>query len=351
MEQINLFYEYLPMNRLGQVMYPYYFGGMYIDEEGNLVVLQVESPYDSEIGSRFSDDIIVKMVEFSYNEIMMIHNQLTRIFTNEYLKYPNLAGSWTDIINNRVVVTLFEYNDEAISNFKENVSQSPLIVFEEYEILNLYEESYLDKAESMMNNYSQITPLNNVTVSPGDTIRMGSSTGGRCSVGFRVGNRGVRGFVIAAHCGGNGTRVYNASGRHIGTVRSRFLEHIDASFVEINANVNVGSVLPYAVQLAPVAATPVVGQIIISRGAINGMRSGLISRVNYNTTITGVGTITNALRTTLIGSPGDSGGVAFSRFNGQIHHIQGIVIGGQNNANGIVSRTSEITRRTGWNLQ
>jgi len=199
--------------------------------------------------------------------------------------------------------------------------------------------------------------VNNITITPGDRIYIGSPGSGGCSVGFRATN-GRNGFVTAAHCGrnvANNYRVYNRMGERIGTLASnqRFLENIDAAFVEINNNVTISTFLPPLTYLTATAANPVIGQWIMTRGGTSGHRGGFVTRVNFNRDIRlSSGNYLFVLNTTEsdFGSwPGDSGGVAFSYSNLFDHNIQGIAIAGTPNMS-VISRTSEITIRTGWRL-
>ena len=131
MSQINEFYNLLPTNHLGEILYPENFGGLFIDDGGNLVVLQVGSTADTSLISRFSEGIEIQNVTFSFNQIMETNRHLTDLFVNhsDSPSMSNVAGSWVDVINNRLVVYLHEYTEELITDFKMNVIDSPLIAF------------------------------------------------------------------------------------------------------------------------------------------------------------------------------------------------------------------------------
>jgi len=565
---INAFYGVLPTNRFGEVMYPEDFGGMFIDDDGNLVVLQVGNTNDNGLINRFSDGIEIQKVTFSFNEIMAVHRHLTYMFVNssQFPSMSNVAGSWIDVVNNRLVVYLREYTEELIEEFKMTVLNSPIIAFYQYvsqgietlvsdsgfdqnsdlessfsterfdespygfepnpesihapeisgpvlegedyisfrtsparltpgtwrqvgshwyfyqngrRVSNIWIEDaqgrwfrigpnqrmltgwfevsagrwfFLNPAsgqpnhrtgiggqgamhtnwsqinsnwhffnprsgdpahqsgiggEGVMrtgwlhrnNNYYFLNPLpgqNNhrpqlfrgamfhsgtftisgrqqqfnasgrwigevtsITITPGDAIFIGSPQGGRCSVGFRA-NNGRNGFVTAAHCGrfaANNDRIYNATGQRIGTLRTnqRFLENIDAAFVETNANVFVATSVPNLRNLSPFAATPVRGQWVFARGSTSGLRSGPVSQINANRWIGEEDRpedwflVVNATVGDFGSARGDSGGIAFSHFQNFNYHIQGIAIAGTPSIT-VISRTSEILVRTGWRL-
>ena len=48
------------------------------------------------------------------------------------------AGAYPDVMDNRVKVLLTEINDNVINTFKKEISNSPLIVFKQGEIPELY---------------------------------------------------------------------------------------------------------------------------------------------------------------------------------------------------------------------
>lgn len=164
LNQIYEFYRLLPTNRLGEVLYPEDFGGLYIDAEGNLVVLKVNSVDAVGLISRFSEGIIVKNATFSYNQIMETHRHLTYLFVYHYnsLGMSNVAASWTDIVNNRLVVYLTEHTEELVDIFRNEVINYPVIVFYQHvplqeEILNPHFNTYTDTEKR---DFSPMVSLN-----------------------------------------------------------------------------------------------------------------------------------------------------------------------------------------------
>ena len=358
---INEFYQLLPLNRLGQAIYPSDFGGMYINEDGNLVVLQVFGPFLS-IENQFSENIIVESANFSYNEILATNNILIYFFMNHYTlpSIGNIASFWTDVVNNRIVVYLHNYSAEKTDALINDTINSPLIEFyqhvpsdEQPLPLAVAEDDEPDfTAEPPVSFFGGISPFNTITIRPGDGIRVGSPTAGRCSVGFRATSGNRQGFVTAAHCGdANNVRVYTASGVHIGTFRNRTLTPIDAAFVEINANVTVTNQISNQINLVATAATPVVGQLISSIGVVSGLRSGLIERINVTEDVAGIGRLVNTTIASMPSIHGDSGGVAFSETTGvRSYNIQGIAITRIGDTRSRISRTSQILDWTAWRL-
>ena len=354
LNKIDNFYAFLPRARSGAVIYPEYFGGMYINDIGELVILYLSDFNKSDYFIHFTKNLESENVEFSYNEIIRANDIITNyfLFNREIESVLNISNSWTDIINNQIVVTLFNYSINSIEMFRNEIIDKPFILF----------EPYLGNAEELANNndkyntshVSTIITMNNITLTPGDRIYFARQGAGGCSVGFRAGRSTQSGFVTAAHCGSHsvGTRVYNSAGVHIGTVRSRFLANIDASFVEVNSNVSISGVISGTTYLNPIAATAVVGQWVSARGATTtGVRGGTIAQVNANANVANIGQVTNTIIVNMFSDFGDSGGIAFSNVTGRVHNIQGIVITRIGDTQSRVSRASEIITRTGWRLE
>jgi len=97
LDTINVLYELLPTNRLGETMYPESFGGMYINEDGNLIFLLLNNVNNNATLSSLYNDVITKSADFSYNEIMLTHGYLSYLF-EYYYENPmigNIGALWT----------------------------------------------------------------------------------------------------------------------------------------------------------------------------------------------------------------------------------------------------------------
>ncbi|MCL2559574.1 MAG: S1 family peptidase [Turicibacter sp.] len=352
LDTINFLYELLPTNRLGETMYPENFGGMYIDEDGHLVFLLLDNIDNDITLSRLSNNVIEKPADFSYNEIMLTHGYLSYLFEYHYENpvIENIGALWTDIVNNRVVIELFEYNTEMIHIFKNEILDVELLYFTPFEkditALEFHNDVEGKTLDSRVES-ATFSPLNTITITPGDTIRMGSPNGGTCSVGFRV----AGGFMTAAHCGNIGTRIYNSRGSFIGTMRGR-TANIDAGWVSINSNVSVSGTISSTTHISPQVIAPVVGRFVTSRGAINGSRGGTIDRVNVDFTFSqptnGISRVIGTTRANFRSDGGDSGGIVISHISGQSHGVQGISIARSGTT---VSFYTPANRITAWRPQ
>ena len=122
-----------PLGGLGgnAVLYPSYFGGTYIDHNGNLVVLIADddlSRFDSFIGDQ--EGVKVRAVDFSFAELhyTMFYMMGVRSGVNTIPYINNLANGWDiDVRRNQVLVWLIEYTPESIALFKSTVLDSPMV--------------------------------------------------------------------------------------------------------------------------------------------------------------------------------------------------------------------------------
>ncbi|MCL2363307.1 MAG: hypothetical protein FWC71_01435 [Defluviitaleaceae bacterium] len=293
-------------SRSSQNVYPNYFAGLYIDDNGNLVVLVTECNNNSyrEINSlmannRFANTIF-RTVNYSYNELQELWLYLLQPDNEIYLL--EYAQSWfVDIYNNRIVIRLFDYNEEIIKILKQNIIDSSMIVFEEacnYLLKHFNDSNHvLPIMETEDLYYVEIMPLNVITLtsgqgiyrrSPGGFVRTGS-------IGYRaVDQVGRVGFMTNAH----GTRTGNETiftnmltrgmdiyirllgtniHRRIGTVQLSHLQRtgdnntpaphrIDAAFVLLNPEpgtiINLN--LPHGINAG--SRSPIRGERVAIRG-------------------------------------------------------------------------------------
>jgi hypothetical protein len=90
-----------------------------------------------------TDNFKIETVRYSYREMMRVMDHIDDFLVNSSIPndHPVLirfAGAYPDVMENRVKVLLTEVNDDIISTFKKDVSNSPLIIFEQGEIPELY---------------------------------------------------------------------------------------------------------------------------------------------------------------------------------------------------------------------
>ena len=159
-------------------IYPDYYGGGYLDTDGNVVVLVKgdRSKYVSEFQRRtLSSNVVVKECLYSYNELVHFNELLTEKFMNESLREElNWTSVGIDTEANKVIVGIVGCTEQAIAKFKSMVLDSDVVIFKEGG------EGVLDSSVNLGGNISYL------------------DAGG--SVGYRARGAGGSGFVTAGHC-------------------------------------------------------------------------------------------------------------------------------------------------------
>ncbi|MCL1991071.1 MAG: S1 family peptidase [Defluviitaleaceae bacterium] len=376
LEMISELYGLFPTSRMGATIYPAYFGGLYINEDGELVILKLEDGLSNSntMIARF-EDAIIKPAEFSYQALVATMDFLNATITDPVMS--NTSAWSLDVIGNQVVVALIDYNPDAIDLFRNTILDSPIITFEQGDIITMdgvfHEEQRQEMAAFSVPLFGTTRPsaTQPMIQNPRPQIRTGDQIwfyrAGRgwidhLSVGYRASNLwGEPGFVSAAHrdvpflplplFGGGlqvGDIVTNHFGARIGVVHQARLQGIDAIFVATDPGVVVHSHGPLTYDGI------VVGQLVLSRGAQSGYQFATI--LNANTSAS-VGTLLNPIRIdqgiradiNLI--DGDSGGVVYTvtvnphTNMAEVRGIAGINIAGNGLlANGLFSRADNINR-------
>jgi len=140
MDNADIFLDSLAIDSNGFHVFPDYFGGIYICNDG-ILVIQVVKTFASGhnqaaelfqglnlVGIRF------EFVEFSFNELSAMMQYLAEIMI-EYAdsNLPLMFGSVSlDELRNRVRVNLRVHSEEQIALFKRLFSDSSMIVFGEH---------------------------------------------------------------------------------------------------------------------------------------------------------------------------------------------------------------------------
>jgi len=325
LEIVTELYELFPTNRMGDTIYPTYFGGKYINDEGDLVILQIKDATSNESTTLdYFEDAVFKLADFSYTELVAVMDFLDWKIT---CAESNASTWYLDVINNRVVVQLTNYGADEIAIFQDMILDSPIIVFEQGE-KSILANNQLDERQSQ-NIQSRLfgTPsprppalaspiIQNVRldIRTGDRIwvfrnGVGWIDGAYLSIGYRVqAFNGEIGFVTAAHIPTDmqiGDIISNNSGVRIGVVRQAQLPGIDAAFVATGANVVMSSHTNLAA--AGNYNGTFVGQRVVFHGATTGTQVGsiLIPRIS-------VLGLNAGMHTTLNFRGGDSGGVIYT---------------------------------------
>ncbi|MCL2194332.1 MAG: S1 family peptidase [Oscillospiraceae bacterium] len=338
-----------------------FWGGAYIDSEGNLVLRLVGvsqraiASQENQVRSFATEqDIPIRLAEFSYAELNAKIDALNEILPSRRTPgqtpdhIMNVRSYGVCVMQNRVIVGLYPYSYENIAQFREMISDSPLLYF------------------SDAGGPSEPAVCHTVRAGSGLRVNVTTTTHGG-SVGYRAWRSGTRGFVTTAHTLGyfwqvNGVNqwrwgdsaIFNQSNNRIGSrVASRFAgvsgaAHAgnDFSFIaehslatvtnEIAANAgNHGTAT--AITISQGQAVGIVGSSggapILATGTITGTRSaewmpfsvlnvsGAYEEVRIEVYTTSAFRAVNASRNL---QRGDSGGIVFRTTGNQ--NILGILV-------------------------
>jgi len=389
--QFDLIEEGFMHARDGSIIHPDFYGGLALDSDGMPIIFIVESRLEEAynhdtIGTFLEDGLRYRHVEVSYAELREAVFEISALTAERYTAYQciysyNVSSIFTDMFNNRVVVTLVEYNEHMIEGFRRYVYDSPILILRQGDRISLggygnatfcYSDvdgslNYSDWNDTGYHQeiYQEIVPFN-TTINTGAMIRRRILTGGGAyaTAGFRVQCTwtGARGFLTTAGdtlSHGNDVIERGFAGRQIGVVRESIFRYgsgrtgMNASFVELTGSNQITNNLPNGRFLQPFQGDlpPRVGNPVEFFGGITGrVASGQITSTTF--------TLTNGNRQlfgmTLVergafSESGNSGGPVFA-IDG--FHV-GLISGGDANRLVVVPMyriTSDFQSR-GFNLR
>lgn len=118
----------------GELIYPDYYGGSYIDDDGGLVVCvvaanakekkSVSKSIEETINAK---DFRIRNVKYSYHELEEMMELLNHIPNREVAK--NWSGHFLSESDNAIFVQLKDVSEEQISLFQKEVTDSPMLRF------------------------------------------------------------------------------------------------------------------------------------------------------------------------------------------------------------------------------
>ena len=168
-EMLNSFGE----SRSGDVLYPSYYAGTFINGEGNLTISIVEGYKNTSLHQLAG--VSIRYVDYSYNELLEMMDFISEIVFSrlncEISK--NVIYTSIDVVSNRIVVGLYGYSDDLVSSFKHYILDNPMVTFEG--TLPLAHKRGLHADESDVTNtlnshYIDIEPVNSSVIVPGQRI-------------------------------------------------------------------------------------------------------------------------------------------------------------------------------------
>lgn len=300
------------------------YGGCYIGDDDKLHVLFTNNVVDNTIDTikmMTENKAVIERCQYSLDELMALKEYIGDLWDNtepfivEIMNDVMSVG--VDEMNNRIVVSIKNCNQDKINLFRKYISNFAAIEFEDT-------KGYVPTAINMC---------------AGSHIQIGNygySLGFRCRILNSAGTYNY-GFVTAAHDNSIGQSVYYNTG-YIGMVLKRSYANngpLDASFVYIadsnyvatNDLVDAKGTLVPGAYMTNFAVNQNVGisAIVVrySTGKIT------MSSVDVNTSN---GKITDLVRATYWAYKGDSGGVVYA-IDGSSKYVSGINVLGAEDEN------------------
>ena len=286
--------KFFPTSKSGEVTFPEYIGGLYINNNENLVIQVIKNAIPTSKNEKFSiyNDIIsldktakIEYVESSYAELNALNKKITEYFL-ENVKKSNISAVYIDVIENTVVVELEKCDNEEIKSFKKSLIDSPLITFQ--------------KATKGI--------VKTATYNAGAALNAGA--GG--TIGYRAKLGSTNGFVTAGHA-----VMYNGNtlGSY-GTVKKwQDSGKVDAAWVQSTHTFtnNLASQTYPTVTLNTLdqSSYATVGLLVGKVGNSTKGQTGRVQNTSWSGTI-GTTAYTQLIETNIYNNCGDSGGPAFT---------------------------------------
>ena len=345
---IDMIWASFPQTRTGERVYPSYFGGFYIDDDGNLNVLLVDTVATMELSANaeymagletirgLDTGINVRYVEFSYADIWAKFHSIGAFMDDNLGSRTanNISGWYIDLINNRIGVTLVDLSYDQVAHFRSEISDSLLIVLYECQGISYHIDVPEHDFETVVSENSGLfvddvgernmpTSLQ-PSLQPGQRLydANGEFMG---SAGYRIRRFTIptttNAFVVSGHVVLDDQRVYNRNRVLLGIGSSRRI-HYDSTILILESNVltsNIPYGLTWVSELVPRVRNSVVGQTAVMLGGETGLpiRSGRIVYLGAALVPRGGFTIFATLAT-YCSAEGDSGGIVWNPGTGEV---------------------------------
>lgn len=307
----NMIKKQYNIDKTNKNLYPEYYGGIFISDDGKNVVLQIVAdaiPTTDDSDYKFynklttmSNLLKIEYVNSSFNEL----NRVNTIFSEYIFQKTNddILGCYIDVEDNKVAVELNAKTRKAISNVLSVILANTKI---NYNSLKFVE---IDEPKTFA-----------TTIKSGGQIYGAYSGNGYfsvCSMGFRTRYNNQNGYVTAGHCLKGGTII--ASGRILFSQFSNN-ERYDYGFVATNSEYTASNTLQYpsgdVKTLAVVNYCPniTVNMAVAKSGKTTGYTSGKIKGLNQTAKYheeSGTIIIKGLVKTNLESDSGDSGAPVF----------------------------------------
>lgn len=297
------------------------FGGVYYNEEGQLVV-NIKEGSNVNIAVPMSGDVIIDSVQYSLAELEAMKESL-----EQYMQEYNIVTLDADEVNNSVTIEINQDDGriytliDSLDNIDPSIVEITVLPAD-YTIENtdkLCEEIEVGEVpEEFAGMYedggSERAAGTTVTIYPGMKIYFETSTGyNQLSAGPRYNSST---FCSAGHGIGDIAKptVYSATSTKLGTVSSSYFGSSgDHSFIRAGGS----GVLPSANTLYgktgkyTISPSGIVGNSVEMWGGVSGITSGKITATNITATVSGT-TVKGLSKASYTCQSGDSGAAVFS---------------------------------------
>ena len=127
-------------------LYPDYYGGSFIDNNGTFVITVTgdrEQNSQRLIAILGTDNFNVETVQYSYKQMMQVMDRIDAFLINtsipdDHPVMAHFAGAYPDVMDNRVKVVLTVVRKEITDAFQRDISNSPMVVFEQGEMPQMF---------------------------------------------------------------------------------------------------------------------------------------------------------------------------------------------------------------------
>lgn len=218
--------------------YPDNYGGSYLDSNGEFVVLIVEGQETKNLNF-VPKGAVTKPCKYSYNELLNVLDVLTEYKLSDNREiYNNFLVFYIDDKQNRIIVELTDFSENAKQAFRENVSNSETIIFVEASVK--YELPVIPSGNSNSEEI-EYKPSCAIETRAANYPFLAGAPFGNISIGYRAKKDGKIGLVTCGHSNALG-KTFTVNGQTIGKITAwMYKGTVDASFIEITNSDYEGS--------------------------------------------------------------------------------------------------------------
>lgn len=312
----------------GKIQYEDYYGGSYVNDDGNLVILlnDADDEETKDVKDAISENAVIKSVRKSYQKLKDNNTKFTDLLemyteeknnskvNNDELTdlLDNITGFYIDIENNINVVLLQDVSEESMKQFNDFFENNQEVQFVEEERPQLFATEI--KAGRRIYSRADSSHINLYSV------------GSRASYVNSNGET-VKGFLTCAH-GNNAVndKIYINSSMttEIGKVTKRkYSGKVDAAFVKItNSNYTASRKVYYSDSAGTISdkfilsnssetVANCVGETFYKAGATSYLTKGKVVAEGVTVTYSNGTTFKDLWKVNTTSKGGDSGGVVF----------------------------------------